>query len=116
MPSIEEQLSKFKMKVAIDANTDHWWLTSDSNLEHSKQPPVKKEAQKGSNADIISDKLFVMQLYYHSIPPSKMSHIMTNLVGKEYSGDTISNLTKKGKEEMDLANIISLDLSSEQKT
>jgi len=69
------------------------------------------------SADIAPDELkFMIQMFHHSIPPSTMSHIMTNLVKKEYSADTISNLTKKCMEVMDLANGISLDLSSVQKT
>ncbi len=79
-------------------------------------PPIKKEAQKGSSADITPDQLkFAMQMYHHGIPPSTMSHIMTNLVGKEYFADKISNLTKKCMKVIDLANVISLDLSSVQK-
>ena len=117
MPAKEEYLCKFRLKVAMDSITNRWWLMSDSNIEHSHHPPVRKEAQKGSSSDVTPEQLeFVMQMYRHSIPPSTMSHIMSNLVGKEFSADTMANLTKKCQEAMDLANGISPDLSSAQKT
>ncbi len=85
---------------------------SGSNLKHSNHPPVKKEAQKGSSADITPNQLkIVIQMYHHSIPPSTMSHMMTNLLEKMYPTYTILKLTKKCKEAMDVANGISLDLS-----
>ena len=117
MPAIEHYRCKFQLKVAMDIVTNHWWLMSDSNIEHSHHPPVRKEAQKGSSSDITPEQLqFVIQMYQNSIPPSTMSHIMSNLVGKEFSADTMSNLTKKCQEAMDLANGISPNLSSAQKT
>ena len=117
MPAKEEYLCKFKLKVVMDTATNHWWLMSDSHIEHSHHPPVNKEAQKGSSSDITPEQMkFVMQMYRNSIPPSTMSHIMSNLVGKEFTADTISNLTKKCQEAMDVANGISPNLSSAQKT
>ncbi len=101
----------------MDTVTNHWWLMSDSHIEHSHHPPVRKEAQKGFSSDITPEQLqFFIQMYQNSIPPSTMSHIMSNLVGKEFSADTMSNLTKKCQEAMDLANGISPNLSSAQKT
>ena len=89
----------------------------DSNIEHSHHPPVRKEAQKGSSSDVTPEQWqFVSQMYQSSISPSTMSHIISNLVGKEFSADTMSNLTKKCQEAMDLANGISPHLSSAQKT
>ncbi len=97
--------------------TNQWWLMSDSNMEHSHHPPVRKEAQKGSSSDITPEQLkFVIQMYQNSISPSTMSQIMSNLVGEEFSADTMSNLTKKCQEAMDLANGISPHLSSAQKS
>ena len=117
MPTNDQYLCKFQLKVAMDTVTNHWWLMSDSQLEHSHHPPVRKEAQKGSGSDITPEQLkFFIQMYRNSIPPSTMSHIMSNLVGKEFSADTMSNLTKKCQEAMDLANGISPNLSSAQKT
>ncbi len=101
----------------MDTVRNHWWLMLDSQLEHSHRPPVRKEAQKGSGSDITPEQLkFFIQMYRNSIPPSTMSHIMSNLVGKDFSADTMSNLTKKCQESMDLANGISPNLSSAQKT
>ncbi len=117
MPVNKQYHCKFQLKVAMDTVTNHWWLMSYSNIEHSHYPPVKKEAQKGSNSDIAPEQLqFVIQMYRSSIPPSTMSHIMSNVVGKEFSADTLSNLIKKCQEAMDLANGISPNLSSAQKT
>ncbi len=96
----------------MDAVTNHWWLMLDSNIEHSHHPPMKKEVLKGSSSDITLEQLqFVIHMYCNSIPPSTMCHIMSNLVGKEFSAATMSNLTKKYQEAMDLAN----HLSSAQK-
>ncbi len=117
MPAIEQYHCKFQLKVVMETITNHWWLMSDSDIEHSRHPPVRKEAQKGSSSDITLEQLqFVIQMYHNSIPPSTMSHIMSNLVGKEFSADTMSNLTKNCQEAMDLANGISPHLSSAQKT
>ncbi len=88
----------------------------DSNIEHSHHQPVRKEGQKGSHSDITPEQLqFVIQMYQSSISPSTMSYIMSNLVGKEFSADTMSNLTKKCQEVMDVANVILPQLSSAQK-
>ncbi len=117
MPTNNQYCCKFQLKVAMDTVTNHWWLMSDSNIEHSHHPSVRKEDQKGSSSDITPEQLqFVIQMYHNSIPPSTMSHIMSNLVGKEFSADTMSNLTKKCQEAMDPANGISPNLSSAQKT
>ncbi len=85
MPAHEHYCCKFPLKVAMDTVTNHWWLMSDSNIEHSHHPPVRKEAQKGSSSDITPEQLqFVIQMYQSSISPSIVSHIMSNLVGKEF--------------------------------
>ncbi len=44
MPTNDQYLCKFQLKVAMDTVTNHWWLMSDSNIEHSHHPPVRKEA------------------------------------------------------------------------
>ncbi len=117
MPANELYCCKFQLKVVMDTVTNQWWLISDSNIEHSHHPSVRKEAQKGSSSDITLEQLqFVIQMYRNSIPPSTMSHIMSNLVGKEFSADTMSNITKKCQEAMELTNGILLHLSSVQKT
>ncbi len=117
MPGNKQYHCKFQLKVSIDTVTNHWRLMSDSNIEHPQYPNVRKEAQKGSSSDITPEQLqFFIQMYRNSIPPSTMSHIMSNLVGKEFSAYTRSDLMKKCQEAMDLANRISPNLSSAQKT
>ncbi len=77
MPTNDQYCCKFQLKVVMDTVTNHWWLMSDSHIEHSHHPPVKKEAQKGSSSDIAPEQLkFFIQMYRNSIPPSTMSHIM----------------------------------------
>ncbi len=117
MPAIEQYCCKFQLKVAMDTVTNCWWLMSDSNIEHSHHPPVRKKVQKGSSSDITPEQLqYVIQMYRSSISPSTMPHIMSNLVGKEFSADIMSNLTKKCQKAMDAANGILPQLSSVQKT
>ncbi len=42
MPANEQYHCKFQLKVAMDTVKNHWWLMSDSNIEHSHHPPVRK--------------------------------------------------------------------------
>ena len=117
MPANQDFLCKFKLKLIMDPGTEHWWLMSDSVIEHTFHPPVRKEAQKGNESDITPEQMkFIMQMYRHSIPPATMSHIMSNLVGKDFFPDTLANLTKKCQDAMDLANGISPNLSAAKKT
>ena len=117
MPAVESFLCKFKLKLVMDPATERWWLMSDSVIDHTHHPPVRKEAQKGNESDITPEQMkFIMQMYRHSIPPATMSHIMSNLVGKDFTPDTVANITKKCQEAMDLANGISPKLSSARKT
>ncbi len=44
MPANELYCCEFQLKVAMDTVTNNWWLMSDSNIEHSHHPPVRKEA------------------------------------------------------------------------
>ncbi len=53
----EQYGCKFQLKVVMDTVTNHWWLMSDSHIEHSHHLPVKKEAQKGSSSDITPEQL-----------------------------------------------------------
>ncbi len=45
MPAIEQYCCNFQLKVVMDTITNHWWSMSDSNIEHSHHPPVRKEAE-----------------------------------------------------------------------
>ncbi len=45
MPAIEQYCCKFQLKVVMDTITNHWWLISDSNIEHSNHLLVRKESE-----------------------------------------------------------------------
>ncbi len=45
MTAMEQYCCKFQLKVVMDTITNHWWLMSDSNIEHSNHPLVTKETE-----------------------------------------------------------------------
>ncbi len=59
------------------------------------------EAKLAGESDFTPDQMeFIQQLYSQGVIPSKISDIISKLVGKEFNSTTISNIERKQREQL----------------
>ena len=117
MPSEEAELCKFRIRLEKDDNTQRWWLMSEGNLHHNDHPPLREEARLAGESNLTPDQMkFIMQMCDHNVCPSTISDIMTKLVGKEFTADTIANIGRKVQQAIDIAEGITPEMTSAERT
>lgn len=110
------------MKIVVFCSSvdSCFYLSSDSNLEHTNHYFLEPEAST-KNAKDLNDfqTRFLQMLYEENVSYTAMASIMTRLMGEEtgqFLPKTVFNMNKKTKQTYELAEGISPDMTDAQKT
>ncbi len=109
------------MRIRIYLNNhNHWYISSNSSLDHKHHPKLDNQAISLSQSDISKQELRLLNVLYDvNVPPSKISTVL-DTVRDDHRGTflpkTLFNLNEKCRNLIDIANGIQPTCSDAEKT
>ena len=113
----KEERCHMKVTVFLNKQDDHYYLSSNSCLDHTNHNYIPGEAVLKGSKEVDEDKQNFIQLLFDSgITNSAISNVLNKMDGDgEFLPKTISNLTTKMSRARKIAQGISDDATSAEK-